>query len=259
MPRPPSSRWSPSPTSGMSPRPFGRRWTRTWPWCATPSSTWWTRDVGSSSTSSTSSTATATTATTGCACSKPAARAGADVGVLCDTNGGMLPLGIHGIVSDVAGAQWRDAARDPLPGRHRVCGREHLGGRRGRGHARPVHGQRLRRAHRQRRPVCRDRQPRDQARPTGAATWPAARAGAGLARAGRARQHRAGHPPGLCRRLRLRAQGGPARQRDQGLARPLQPPRPDGGRQRHARPGHRDGRARLDRAQGQRARLRPRR
>lgn len=30
-----------------------------------------------------------------------AARAGADVGVLCDTNGGMLPLGVHRIVSEV--------------------------------------------------------------------------------------------------------------------------------------------------------------
>ena len=30
-----------------------------------------------------------------------AAEAGADVGVLCDTNGGMLPMGIHDVVSDV--------------------------------------------------------------------------------------------------------------------------------------------------------------
>ncbi|SHF63354.1 2-isopropylmalate synthase [Jatrophihabitans endophyticus] len=30
-----------------------------------------------------------------------AASAGADVGVLCDTNGGMLPMGVHDIVSDV--------------------------------------------------------------------------------------------------------------------------------------------------------------
>ena len=32
-----------------------------------------------------------------------AAEAGADVGVLCDTNGGMLPMGVHDIVTDVAG------------------------------------------------------------------------------------------------------------------------------------------------------------
>ncbi|MDP9115798.1 MAG: citramalate synthase [Actinomycetota bacterium] len=31
-----------------------------------------------------------------------AASAGADVGVLCDTNGGMLPMGVHDIVSDVS-------------------------------------------------------------------------------------------------------------------------------------------------------------
>ena len=31
-----------------------------------------------------------------------AAEAGADVGVLCDTNGGMLPMGVHDIVTDVA-------------------------------------------------------------------------------------------------------------------------------------------------------------
>ncbi|HET6876635.1 MAG TPA: citramalate synthase [Jatrophihabitans sp.] len=31
-----------------------------------------------------------------------AARAGADVGVLCDTNGGMLPMGVHDVVSDVS-------------------------------------------------------------------------------------------------------------------------------------------------------------
>ncbi len=31
-----------------------------------------------------------------------AAAAGADVGVLCDTNGGMLPMGIHDVVSDVS-------------------------------------------------------------------------------------------------------------------------------------------------------------
>src|SRR5579875_150713 len=30
-----------------------------------------------------------------------AASAGADVGVLCDTNGGMLPMGVHAVVSDV--------------------------------------------------------------------------------------------------------------------------------------------------------------
>jgi 2-isopropylmalate synthase len=32
-----------------------------------------------------------------------AASAGADVGILCDTNGGMLPMGVHDVVSDVIG------------------------------------------------------------------------------------------------------------------------------------------------------------
>jgi 2-isopropylmalate synthase len=32
-----------------------------------------------------------------------AADAGADVGVLCDTNGGMLPMGVHDVVSDIRG------------------------------------------------------------------------------------------------------------------------------------------------------------
>ena len=60
-------------------------------------------------------------------------------------------------------------------------------------------------------------------------------------------------------RLRLRAQGRPARQRDQGRPGPLPAHRPRGGRQRHAHAGLRHGRPRLDRAQGPRARARPRR
>ena len=98
-----------------------------------------------------------------------AVAAGADVAVLCDTNGGMLPLGIAEVVTRGHGPH-RVPARHPLPGRHRLRGRQHR--RRGRGgrDARPVHRQRLRRAARQRRPVRRRREPRDQARharPTG--------------------------------------------------------------------------------------------
>ena len=48
-------------------------------------------------------------------------------------------------------------------------------------------------------------------------------------------------------------------QRDQGEPRALQPPRPRRRGQRHAHPGHRDGRPGVDRAQGPRARRRPRR
>jgi hypothetical protein len=65
-------------------------------------------------------------------------------------------------------------------------------------------------------------------------------------------------PPAVRRLQRLRAQGRPARQRDQGRPRPLPAHRPQGRRQRHAnaRLGH--GRPRLHRAQEPRAGLRSR-
>ena len=44
----------------------------------------------------------ASTPTPRCACSTPAVTAGADVAVLCDTNGGMLPLGLAEVVAEVA-------------------------------------------------------------------------------------------------------------------------------------------------------------
>ena len=88
--------------------------------------------------------------------------AGAEVGVLCDTNGGMLPSQIARIVDRRARAQ-RRAPRHPLPGRHRLRGRQHARGGRGRCDARAVHGERIRRADRQRRPVLGRRQPRAQA------------------------------------------------------------------------------------------------
>ena len=81
-----------------------------------------------------------------------------------------------------------------------------------------------------------------------------ARAAAGQPRHRRAGQHRPRRPPALRRRLGLRAQGRPARQRHQGQPGALQPPRPGRRRQRHAHPGHRDGRPGLGRAQGPRAR-----
>ena len=78
-----------------------------------------------------------------------AAESGADVGVLCDTNGGMLPLGIAEIVADVAAR----SVGDPLPRRHRQRGGQH-GNRRGRGcDARAMHREWVRRAHRQCGPV----------------------------------------------------------------------------------------------------------
>ena len=77
------------------------------------------------------------------------------------------------------------------------------------------------------------------------------RADAGLARHRRDRQPRPEHPPALRRAVGLRAQGRPARLGDQGRARAVQPPRPGGGRQRPAHPGHRDGRPGLGRAEEQ--------
>ena len=88
---------------GMSSRRCTRRSTRTWRWCATRWRSCAARDVGYSSTASTSSTATGTIPTTACGYSTPRRRPGADVGVLCDTNGGMLPMGVHEIVTDVHG------------------------------------------------------------------------------------------------------------------------------------------------------------
>ena len=98
-----------------------------------------------------------------------AVTAGADVAVLCDTNGGMLPLGVAEVV-DGGGRAHRLPARHPLPGRHGLRGRQ-LGGRGTSGRdARPVHRERLWRTGGQRRPVRRRGESRDQAgdaRPTG--------------------------------------------------------------------------------------------
>ena len=91
-------------------------------------------------------------------CCEAAFAAGADVGVLCDTNGGMLPMGVGRVVADVAGAH-RRPARHPLPGRHRLRGRQHLAAvEAGATHVQCTangYGERRR----QRRPVRRRRQP----------------------------------------------------------------------------------------------------
>ena len=185
-----------------------------------------------------------------------AVTAGADVAVLCDTNGGMLPLGIAEVVTQVSGPH-RVPARHPLPGRHRVRGRQLR--RRGAGgrDARAVHRQRLRGAGRQRRPVRRRREPRDQARHARAPARRARRADPDLARVGGDRQHRPRHPPGLCRGRSVRPQGGPARECDQGRPGAVQPHGPCGRRQRAAGAGHGDGRPGQRRAQGCRARPGP--
>ena len=71
---------------------------------ATPCGTCATRASGSSSTPSTSSTATAPTRRTRSRWCATAAEAGADVVVLCDTNGGMLPPELADVVAEVLAA-----------------------------------------------------------------------------------------------------------------------------------------------------------
>ncbi|MEH3066713.1 MAG: citramalate synthase, partial [Aeromicrobium erythreum] len=66
----------------------------------TPSSTSGPRGSASSSTASTSSTATSRTARTRWRSCGPPPRRGADVVVLCDTNGGMLPHQVEEVVAD---------------------------------------------------------------------------------------------------------------------------------------------------------------
>ena len=120
--------------------------------------------------------------------------------------------------------------------------------------------QRLRRAHRQRRPGRRRGQPRAQAGPAGAARP------AGCARRPRGSRTRSARSPtsppysraALRRRQRLRPQGRPARQRDQGRPRPLPAHRPERvGNDMRMLVSDMAGRA-SHRAQGPRARLRPR-
>ena len=183
--------------------------------------------------------------------SSAAAEAGASVGVLCDTNGGMLPHGHRSRSSPTSRERSRRAAGHPLPGRHRLRGRQH--GRRGGGRRDPraVHGQRLRRAHRQRRSLRRRRQPRAQARHRRAC--PRARSprrcAISHAIAEIANIAPNTHQPYVGVGV-VRAQGGPACQRAQGQRRAVQPHRPGDRRQRHARARHGDGRARVDRAEG---------
>ncbi len=189
---------------------------------------------------------------------RTAYEAGADVVALCDTNGGMLPDWVSDVVHDVI-EHHRRPGRHPRPQRQRLRGRELAGRHRRRCHPRAGLHQRLRRAHRQRRPRLGGRQPRAQAGPLGAAVRAAPGGDPDRARGRRGHERPAGLAAAVRRRLGLRAQGRPARQRDQGRPGPLPAHRPRARRQRHAAAGLRHGRPRLDRAQGSRARLRPRR
>ena len=182
--------------------------------------------------------------------------AGAEVVALCDTNGGMLPGWVGDVVHDVLEAA-QVQGRHPLPQRHRLRGGQQPGGGRGRRDARAGHHQRVRRAHRQRRPGRGGGQPRAQAGPAGAARGTAPRRHPDRARGRGGDQRAAGVAPALRRHQRLRAQGRPARVRDQGRPQPLPAHGPGRRRQRHAPAGLRHGRPRLDRAEGPRAGLRP--
>ena len=253
---PRSSRWSRSPTTGTSSSRCAPRWRRTSRWCATPSSH--LKAEGQQVFLDAEHFFDGYRANRDYALEvlRTAYEAGADVIALCDTNGGMLPgLGLRR--RPRRGRDDRGPGRHPRPQRQRLRGRELAGrGRRGRDPRAGLH-QRLRRAHRQRRPRLRRGQPRAQARPCG----PAARAAPGLdpdrARRRRGDQLPAGLAAAVRRRVGVRAQGRAARQRDQGRPGPVPAHAARAGRQRHAAARLRHGRPGLDRAQGPRARLRP--
>ena len=141
--------------------------------------------------------------------------AGADVIVMCDTNGGMMPVGLHQVVTEV---KQRTGFRlgHPLPGRHRLRRGQHRGRGAGRRHPRPVHRQRLRRTGRQCGPVRGAGQPGGQAGDARAARRQTDRAGPGVPRAGRVGQHRARtptRPTSVRRRSRTRPACTPRRSR----------------------------------------------
>ena len=146
-----------------------------------------------------------------------AEEAGAERLVLCDTNGGMLPFDVARIVAAVQGPG-RRPARDPRPQRRGLRGRELA--RRGRRRRAPGagNGQRLRRAHRQRRHRADHGRPRAQdgrrrraagrarsrTSPSSRTTWPRSRTSrprrASPTRAGYAFTHKAGlHTSGVAR------------------------------------------------------------
>ena len=115
-----SSRSSRSPTAGTSSGRCAPTWPRTARWSPTPSRSCAARAGGCSSTPSTSSTAIAFDPDTALRVLDAAVTAGADVAVLCDTNGGMLPLG-HRRGRHGGRGPHRLPAGHPLPGRHRAA------------------------------------------------------------------------------------------------------------------------------------------
>ena len=188
---------------------------------------------------------------------RTAAEAGAEVVALCDTNGGMLPPQVADVVADVLDAtgvrlgihchnDTGCAVANSLAAV--TAGATHVQG--------TVNGYGERTGNADLLTVVSNlqlKQGREVLPPD------ASRGDPDRARGQRGHQRPAVQPPAVRRGERLRAQGRAARERDQGRPRPLPAHRPDGGRQRHAdaRLGH--GRPREHRAQGPRARLRPRR
>ena len=156
-----------------------------------------------------------------------AVTAGADVAVLCDTNGGMLPLGVAEVVTEVAartgfrlGIHCQDdtgcavansVAAVQAGATHVQCTANGYGERAGNADLFAVVGNLVTKL--------------GMPGPTGRAPR---RADPHLARVGGDRQHRSRHPPGLCRDVSVRPQGGPARECDQGGSGAVQPHEPGG-------------------------------
>ena len=186
-----------------------------------------------------------------------AAEAGADVVALCDTNGGMLPAWVSDVVLDVREAT---GARVGIHCHNDTgcavanslaavdAGASHVQG--------TLNGYGERTGNADLVSVVANLELKLDA--PGPAQRQPARGHPGGARGRGGDQRAARLAPAVRRGQRLRAQGRPARQRDQGRPRPLPAHGPLAGRQRHEAAGLRHGRARVDRAQGQGAGLRPR-
>ena len=123
------------------------------------------RASGCSSTPSTSSTATRPTPSSPCACSRRRPPSGAEVLVLCDTNGGSLPHEVQRIVGEVHAYFGADQPIGIHTQNDTGCAvANSVAAVRRRRHAAAGHDQRLRRAHRQRQPHDVHPEPQAEAR-----------------------------------------------------------------------------------------------
>ena len=165
-------------------------------------------------------------------CVRAAAEVGAENVTLCDTNGGSLPAFVGAAVAASSSRRRRGGDRHPHAQRRRVRRRQQPRRRRGGCPARAGHGQRLRRALRQRQP---------RLDPASAAAEDGLRRGRRRAAREpdgdrplprRALQHGGRPGPALRRAQRLRPQGGDARRRRRRRRQHLRAPRPGPGRQR---------------------------